>query len=41
MQKKIVPTLDVDASGGLLLSTHTAVVSTVFWSHGADQQFVH
>ena len=36
-----LPTLNVEAGCGLLVSTNTAVVSTVFWDQFVDQEFIH
>ena len=41
LNENLHPTLDLETSCGLLVSTHTAVVSTVFWHHFVEQQFIH
>ena len=39
--ENLLPTLNVEAGCGLLVSTHTAVVSTVFCHHFIYQEFIH
>ena len=39
--ENLLPTLNVEAGCGLLVTTNTAVVSTVFWHYFVDLEFIH